>query len=77
MSTLTKRATIYLDPNLHHLLKLKAVETDRSVSDLIDDAIRNELRDDDEDLRTFEARVKEPTISFEKMLREFKANGTL
>lgn len=77
MSILSKRATIYLDPSLHHLLKLKAVETSRSISDLIDDAIRNELLEDEGDLRSFEARAKEPTISFEKMLREFKANGTL
>ncbi len=50
MATQTKRATIYFDPNLHKALRLKAVETSRSVSDLVNEAVRDALSEDAEDL---------------------------
>jgi len=68
----TKRATIYLDPELHKILKLKSVETSRSVSDLVNEAVRNELLEDLEDLAIIKKREKEPTISFEEMLKKLK-----
>lgn len=77
MTTLTKRATVYLDPALHKALRLKSVETSRSVSDLLNDAIRDELAEDAEDLGVFDARKNEPTISFEGFVKELKRNGKL
>ncbi len=77
MSTLTKRATVYLDPALHKALRLKSVETSRSVSALINDAIRDELAEDADDLATFELRMNEPTISFEDFVKDLKRNGKL
>jgi hypothetical protein len=73
MNALTKRATVYLDPNLHRALRLKSVS--RSVSDLINDALRNELADDADDLAAFNERKNEPAISFEKFVGELKHNG--
>jgi hypothetical protein len=73
----TKRATVYLNPELHRVLKLKAAETDRSVSDLVNDAIRLSLQEDEEDLAAFADRVKEPTISFEAAIRDLKKRGRL
>ena len=73
MSTLTKRATIYLDPVLHKALRLKSVETSRSVSDLVNDAVREELAEDAEDLATFEARRNESTVSFEDFVNRVNA----
>lgn len=73
----TKRATIYLDPQLHKILKLKAVEMSRSVSDLVNDAIRRELAEDLEDLEDIEKRKNEPTISYEDLLRELKKDGKI
>jgi len=73
----TKRATIYLDPNLHKILKIKSAETSRSISDLVNDAIRHELMEDNEDLAVFEERVKEPTVSYEALLKELKADGKI
>ena len=73
----TKRTTIYLDPDLHQIVKIKAVETSRSVSDLVNEALRHELREDQEDLAVFEARAEEPAVSYEKMLKELKADGKI
>ncbi|MCH7917271.1 MAG: CopG family transcriptional regulator [Planctomycetes bacterium] len=75
MSTLSKKATIYLDPDIHRALKIKAAATSTSISELIDNAIRHELALDEEDLRTFDDRASEPTVSFEKVLKDLKANG--
>ena len=77
MSTLTKKATIYLDPVLHKALRLKSVETARSMSDLVNDAIRDELVEDANDLAVFDARKKEPTLDFEDFVKELKRNGTI
>lgn len=72
-----KRSTIYLDPDLHRVLKLKAAETSRSVSDLVNEALRHELSQDQEDLQAFTDRVNEPTVSYEKLLKELKQNGKI
>jgi hypothetical protein len=77
MTTLTKRATVYLEPALHRALRLKAVETSRSVSDLLNDALRAELAEDAEDLSAFDARKNEPTIAFEDFVKELKRNGKI
>ena len=77
MSTLTKRATVYLEPVLHKALRLKSVETSRSMSDLVNDAVRDELAEDADDLAVFDARRKEPTLDFEDFLKELKRNGTI
>ena len=77
MSVLNKRATVYFDPEVHRALKIKAAATSRSISELIDDAIRHELSEDEEDIRAFGQRAKEPTISYEKVLKDLKANGKI
>ncbi len=77
MSTLTKRATVYLDPSLHKALRLQSVETSRSVSELINDAVRDELAEDANDLAMFEARKNEPSLDFEDFVKELKLDGTI
>ena len=77
MSTLTKRATIYLDPALHKALRLQALETSRSVSELVNDAVRDELAEDASDLAVFEERKNEPTVDFEDFVKGLKLDGTL
>ena len=77
MSTLTKRSTVYLDPALHKALRLQALETSRSVSELINDAVRDELAEDAGDLALFEERKNEATIGFETFVKGLKADGTL
>ena len=77
MSTRRKRATVYFDPGIHRALKIKAAETSRSISDIVDDALRRELSEDEEDLRAFEERAGEKTVSFEKVLKDLKAHGKI
>jgi hypothetical protein len=77
MATLSKRATVYLDPQLHKVLKLKAAETSVSISQIIDEALRKELAEDEEDLKVFQDRAKEPTISYEKVLTQLKRDGKI
>lgn len=72
-----KRATIYLDSTLHRALRLKAAETDQSVSDLVNDAVRTSLLEDAEDLEAFEARRKERNLDFEGVVRDLRRRGKL
>lgn len=73
----TKRATVYLDPMLHRALKIKAMETSRSISDLINESVRFFLEEDRLDLAAFEERVAEPVVSFEEVLKELKKHGRI
>ena len=77
MSTLSKRATVYLEPGIHKALRLQAVETERSMSELINDAVRAELAEDAADLAAFDERAKEPTVDFEQFVKGLKADGTI
>ena len=77
MATATKRSTLYLESNLHKALKIKAAETSRSISDLVNEAIKNSLAEDAEDLAAFETRLSEPLVSYEDMLKELKDNGSI
>jgi len=72
-----KRATVYFDEDLHKALKLRAAETSASVSDLVNDAVKEALAEDLEDLASFRERESEPTISFEVFLRKLKKDGKL
>ncbi|HEY6644334.1 hypothetical protein [Povalibacter sp.] len=73
----SKRATIYFEPALHQAIRLKAAHSHRSVSDIVNDAVRSALREDEEDLSAFEDRVAEPVISYEALLKDLKAHGKL
>ena len=77
MTTPTKRTTIYLDPDLHKALRLKAIDSSKSVSELINEAIRGALEEDAEDLLAIEERENEPDISFEEMVKRLKKDGRL
>ena len=77
MGSASTRATIYLDPALHKALRLKAASTHRSISDIVNDAVREALREDEEDLAAVAQRVNEPTVSYEAFLAQLKADGTL
>ena len=77
MATQTKRTTIYLDPDLHKALRLKSVAISRSVSELVNDAVRECLAEDAEDIEAFEERVKEPLISYDEMLKRLKKDGRI
>lgn len=73
----SKRATVYFEPELHKAIRLKAAHTHRSISDIVNDAVRLSLREDQEDLAAFEDRVAEPVMSYEALLNDLKAHGKL
>lgn len=77
MSELSKRSTIYLEPHLHMALRLKAAHSHRSVSEIVNDAVRTALAEDQEDLVVFEQRAAEPALSYEALLNDLKAHGKL
>ncbi len=77
MATETVRSTIYLEPGLHQALRLKSAATRRSMSEIVNDAVRAALREDEEDLAAFAERVAEPAVSYESFLAQLKADGTL
>jgi len=77
MTTAHKRATVYFDSDLHRALRLKAVETDRSVSDLVNEAVKLTLAEDAEDLAAFDERATEPNLQFESVVKDLKRRGKL
>lgn len=77
MSTATKRATVYFNPQLHRALRLKAAETARSLSDLVNEAVVCSLAEDAEDLAAFEERASEPDLPFEEVVRDLKRRGKI
>ncbi len=77
MATLSKRSTIYLDPTLHHALRLKALETSCSMSKIINEALREALAEDANDLSVFEKRADESLISYEQMVKRLKQDGRI
>jgi len=77
MSEITKRSTIYFKPDLHRALRIKAADTNRSVSDIVNDAVQMSLREDAEDLLAFEERAKEPTLTYEELLKDLQSHGKI
>ncbi|MDP2431066.1 MAG: CopG family transcriptional regulator [Pseudomonadota bacterium] len=66
----TTRATIYLENPLHQALRLKAANTRRSMSEIVNHAVRAALREDEEDLAAFDERVSEKPVSYEQFLAQ-------
>jgi plasmid stability protein len=77
MDANTKRTTIYLDSELHHALRIKAAETEHSMSELVQEAIKLSLVEDSIDLAAFEKRRAEPSLPFENVLKKLRKNGKI
>jgi plasmid stability protein len=77
MSTTQKRATVYLDQDIHRALRVKAAETDRTMSDLVNEAIQLALAEDAEDLAAFDQRSMEPNLPFEDVVKELRKRGKI
>jgi len=72
-----RRATVYFEPDVHRALKLKAAASDRSVSEMVNDAVRLSLAEDAEDLEAFEERATEPELLFEDFVKSLRRRGKL
>ncbi|HEC20606.1 MAG TPA: CopG family transcriptional regulator [Gammaproteobacteria bacterium] len=77
MSAAPKRSTVYFDADIHQALRLKAAVSHRSVSELVNEAVRVALQEDQEDLQAFEQRVNEPTMTYEELLDDLKRHGKI
>jgi hypothetical protein len=77
MKTTAKRSTVYFDPDLYKALKIKAAHCDKSLSELINQAVRWSLVEDAEDLAAFEERKNEPNLDFEKVLKDLRSRGKI
>ena len=77
MTSQAKRATVYLDPDLHKALRLKSAETSRSISEIVNNAIKEALAEDAEDIAAFEERAREPLISYDEMVKRLKRDGRI
>ncbi|WP_133010722.1 ribbon-helix-helix domain-containing protein [Marinomonas flavescens] len=77
MSNLSKRSTVYFEPQIHQALKMRAASTNVSVSELIDEAVRLLMKEDQEDLNAVSSRVAEEEISYEALLNDLKKHGKI
>ncbi|MCR2747811.1 CopG family transcriptional regulator [Limnobacter parvus] len=77
MSNLSKRSTVYFDPTLHQALRLKAASSQQSLSELVDEAVRLLMKEDQEDLEAYSNRLAEPEISYEALLNDLRKHGKL
>jgi hypothetical protein len=72
-----KRATIYFDPDIHRTLRLRAATSDKSISDMVNQAVKLALAEDAEDLAAFQERKREPNLDFEEFVKALKRRGKL
>ena len=77
MSNLSKRSTVYFEPSSHQALKLKAASSALSISEIVDEAVRLLIREDQEDLAAFGERAEEPEIGYEALLNDLKKHGKI
>ncbi len=73
----SKRATVYFDPGLHRALRLKAAATERSISELVNEAVKSALAEDADDIEAFEVREQEPDYAFDEVVKDLKRRGKL
>jgi len=73
----SKRATVYFDAALHQALRMKSAITSRSISEIVNDAVRRALAEDAEDLAAFEKRAREPRQDFESLVSSLRKRGKI
>jgi hypothetical protein len=77
MGAEAKRATVYFDPEIHRALRLKSASTDRTISDVVNEAVRLSLAEDAEDLEAFDSRATEPNLDFDKVVKGLRRRGKI
>jgi hypothetical protein len=73
----SKRATVYFEAEVHQALRMKAAAADRSISDVVNEAVKIALAEDAEDLTAFEERKTEKSVSFESFVRGLRQRGRI
>jgi len=77
MAEPAKRVTVYFDSEVHRALRIKAAAAERTVSEMVNDAVRYSLAEDAEDLAAFEERAREPTIDFDTFVKGLRRRGKI
>jgi len=77
MEKSSKRATIYFEPELHKAIRLKAVHTNQSISDIVNDSVRATLSEDEEDLAAFDETASDQLMTYDELLAKLKADGKI
>ncbi|MDF1642710.1 MAG: hypothetical protein P1U80_00830 [Pseudomonadales bacterium] len=77
MSSLSKRSTVYFEPSIHQALKMKAASSHLSLSELVDEAVRLLMSEDEDDLSAISDRADEKEISYEALLKDLKKHGKI
>ena len=77
MNTQLKRTTVYIDYRIHQALKIKAAQTEHTLSELVSIALRQSLAEDLEDLSAFDESKNEPNLDFQDVLKDLKASGKI
>ncbi len=77
MATPNKRTTVYFEADLHHALRIKSAETERTVSEIVNEAVRLSLAEDADDMAAFEERASEPNLPFEAVVLDLKKRGKI
>jgi plasmid stability protein len=77
MNTALKRSTVYFEPELHRALRVKAAHCQRTLSDIVNEAVKRALSEDEGDLAAFDARAREPLMTYEELLKDLKAHGKI
>ena len=77
MEATAKRATVYFEPDIHRALKLKSIETSRSISQLVNEAVKEALAEDAEDIQAYEERISESLVSYSEMVKRLKKDGRI
>ena len=73
----TKRATVYFDADVHRALRLRAAACNRSISDMVNEAVRITLAEDADDLRDADQREGEQSIGFEEFVISLRDGGLI
>jgi predicted DNA binding CopG/RHH family protein len=77
MNETARRSTVYFEPELHRALRVKAAHSQRTVSDIVNEAVRFALREDEEDLAAIKSRSHESTMTYEQLLKDLKSHGKI
>jgi len=73
----TKRATVYFDADVHRALRLRAAACNRSISEMVNEAVRMTLAEDADDLRDAEQREAEQSSGFEDFVASLRDSGRI
>jgi hypothetical protein len=77
MRVAAKRATVYFDPEIHRALRLKSAATERSISDVVNEAVKLSLAEDADDLAAFDSRAREPALDFDRVVKALRRRGKI